>query len=295
MPANLTSKDAVNNYIFNSFLPEILGPNCPTKINLLTSFKGYVNKKISDAIMSEELAIRWLPDLLKKLEDRLSDWNSLGIPYPCCPSEQNKELMLTWRHPKYKEITGYNSLSENFIHILSWIEKLSSREFLIVCAVLLKGLGATKIFITDGPNDGGIDLIARVEQTPFNSLVFFVQSKTVQDKTKPISRDTVLMEYGKYLSLPHEEVYQRYRRALNVDRSSDGASYCYAVISNTEFHNSAKEISSKVGILLRSKIQTAYFLSHLVQAKDLERIRCDLKNYLGVDLTLNLSNKIILN
>ena len=103
------------------------------------------------------------------------------------------------------------------------------------------------------------------------------------------------MEYGKYLSLPHEEVYQRYRRALNVDRSSDGASYCYAVISNTEFHNSAKEISSKVGILLRSKIQTAYFLSHLVQAKDLERIRCDLKNYLGVDLTLNLSNKIILN
>lgn len=280
--------------MFNVFLPWIVGPDCPTRINLLTSFKGYINSKIADTIKSEELAIKWLPDLTKKLDSRLFDWNSLGIPYPFWPSDENKELMLTWRHPKYEELTGYKPLNDNFINIINWIEKLNAREFLIVCAVLMKGLGASKIFITDGPSDGGIDLIARIEQSPFNSIVFFVQAKTVQDKTKQISRDTILMEYGKYLSMPHEEVYQKYRRALDVDRSSDGASYCYAVISNTEFHNSAKDISSKIGILLRSKIQTAYFLSHIVQATDLDRIKMDLKNYLGVDLTLNLSTKIVL-
>jgi len=294
VPANLNSKEIVNNFLYTSLIPEITNKNCPTKLNLLTSFKGYLSTKVSDAIKSEELAIRLLPDLIKKLNTRLDDWNSLGVPYPCWQSDENDELIITWKHPKYEEKTGYIALTENFINVLHWIGTLNSREFLIVCAVLLKTLGATKIFITDGPNDGGVDLIARIEQTPFNSLVFFVQSKTVQDKSKVITRDTVLMEYGKYLSLPHEEIYQKYRRALDLDRSCDGVSYCYTIIANSDFHNSAKDISAKVGVLLRSKIQTSYFLSHVVSASDLERIKHDLKDSLNADLSLNLSTKIML-
>lgn len=292
MPTNLNPKEVLNDYIFSTLLPVITHQDCPKTLNLLTSLKLFLGKKINNEIQKEELAIKWMPDLIRRLTVRLEDWNSLGIPYPCCISEENDKSIITWKHPRYEEFTGFPSISENFIGIMQWVDTLNSREFLIVCAVLLKTLGATKIFITDGPNDGGLDLIARIERSPFNSIVFFVQSKTVQNKASLITRDTVLMEYGKYLSLPHEDIYQRYRRALDLDRSADGVSYCYSIMANSEFHNSAKEISCKIGVLLRSKIQISYFLSHIVDTAILEAVKTDLKDFLKADTTINIADKI---
>lgn len=291
MPENLSAKDCFKDFIFDKLLPEITSEKCPNKVNLSTRFKTYLCNKGVSSQRSEELSAEWMPALLKKVTEQLEDWSRLGIPYPFCQSDDQNDLFVTWRHPKYEELTGYVSISETFIGIIQWVESLSAREFLIACAVYLKTLGATKIYITDGRSDGGIDLIAKIERSPFNSVVFFIQAKTTQTG-ESISRDTILMEYGKYLSLPHEPVFQKYRQALEIEGSADGASYCYAIFANSSFQKSAKDISSKLGILLRSKIQLAYFLSQLLDKAIVEKISEDLNGMLKVDLSLNIADKI---
>jgi len=285
---DLKAKELINEFIYCALFPEITGQECPTKLNLLKSLKSHLNSKGIDAITIEELSAKWLPDLIRRVQRRLEDWIRLGVPFPCCQSDEQEGLLVTWKHPKYEELTGYTAISERFIRTLEWIGSLSPKEFLVACAIYLRLLGATKIFITDGPRDGGIDLIARIERTPFNSVIFFVQAKT----SSIIARDTVLMEYGKYLSLPHEEIYQKYRKALEVDSAADGASYCYTVFANCEFHNSAKEISSKIGVLLRSKIQIAYFISQALDIDALVQFTAELKAYLKADLSLNIAARL---
>lgn len=291
MSENLSAKDCFNEFIFSFLMPFITSQACPNIINLSTRFKIFLCNKGIGNQRSEELSVEWMPALLRKLKEQLEDWVRLGVPYPCYQSDDRDDLFVTWRHPKYEELTGHIAISEKFVGVFEWLEALSAREFLLACAVYLKLLGATKIFITDGPNDGGIDLIAKIERSPFNSVVFFVQAKTNQNG-QPVARDTVLMEYGKYVSLPHDQVYHRYRKALEIDGSADGASYCYAIFTSGAFHKSAKEISSKLGILLRSKVQIAYFLSQALDRIILEQISKELKDMLKIDLTLNVAVKI---
>lgn len=288
MSTNINSKELLKEFIFNSFMPSITKNDCPTKINLRTMLKDYLFGQEMSLIKSEDLASRLMPDLIRRILERLDLWANLGVPFPCFQSDEKEELFVTWRHQKYEELTGYPAISENFISILEWVQSLSAREFLLPCAIYLKMLGAKKIFITDGPRDGGIDLIAKIEKSPFNSVSFFVQAKT----GSRITRDAVLMEYGKYLSLPHEDIYQRYRRALEVDRSGDGASFCYAIFANCEFQNGAKEISSKLGVLLRSKIQIAYFLSQRFDGEVLKKAKDGSELNLKADLSLNISEKL---
>lgn len=283
------TKELLNNYLFFCLLPEVTNLKCPTKLNVRIHFKDYLCKQGIEPQASEELSLSQLHYLLDKIINHLDDWIRSGVPYPFWQSEEQDELFITWRHSKYEELTGYCPITEKFISILQWLERLSSREFLIACAVYLKILGATKIFITDGPHDGGIDLIGKIEQSPFNSLIFFIQAKT----GTLITRDAVLMEYGKYLSLPHEKIYQQYREVLGVDRSVDGASYCYSIFGNCSFNPPAKGISSKLGILLRSKIQIAHFLSKIYEAEALEKIKQNLlSDCIRPDLSLNIAEKI---
>lgn len=288
MSADLKQKEVLNEFIFSVLLPLMTRQECPTKLNLLRNLVRHLCDKGVNAKISDEIAVQWLPDLLRRFLLRLEDWGRLGVPFPCCQSEEKKELFITWRHPKYQELTGLAAISESFICILRWIESLSPREFLLAGAAYLKVLGATRIFITDGPRDGGIDLLGKIERTPFNSIVFFVQAKTAD----LVTRDTVLMEYGKYLSLPHEEIFHKYRDALDIKGSADGVSYCYSIVANCEFHNSAKEIASKIGILLRSKIQIAYFLSQVFDIETLNNAKVELKDLLRADLTLNIANRL---
>lgn len=162
---------------------------------------------------------------------------------------------------------------------------LSSRGFLFPCIAVLKALGAEKIFITDGPRDQGIDIIARLEGGPLQSVALFVQVKTTKSV---ISRDTLLMEYAKYLALPHTKKYQLYRKALGLDSSVDGAAYCYMVMTNQGFARSSREIAAHLGILLRSRIQIAYWL---VQKTTLDSLRA-IESELGTDLPADLGRNL---
>lgn len=292
MSKDLNHKEIVNDFIFSHLMPVITSHSCPKILNLQSCIKEYLNSRLDDEILREELALKLMPDLIRRLNIRLEIWNRLGIPYPFRPKEDDEKCLITWQHQKYEELTGFQPVPQKYIEVMDWIDNLNSSEFLIACCVYLKVIGATKIFITDGSGDCGVDVIARVERSPFNSFVFFVQSKTVQNKTATLSRDLVLKEYGKYLSLKHEEIYQRYRRALGLDTSEDGVSYCYTILANCDFHNSAKEISAKIGALLRCKIQLSYFISQYFNATQLNEIKNNMKNNLKPDLTYNLADKI---
>lgn len=291
MPSDVTAKEYVNEFVFSYLMPKVTKIECPTKLNIRMHFKSYLCNKGFESQKGEDLSVKWMPVLLNKISHQLDDWTKTGVPFPCCQSDEKEELYITWKHPKYKELTGYSPISENFISVLQWIGSLSSREFLIACAVYLKMLGATKIFITDAPSDCGIDLIAKIEKSPLNSMIFFVQAKT----GTLITRDTVLMEYGKYLSLPHEKINQHYREALDIDQSGDGAIYCYSIFANCSFNPPAKGISAKLGILLRSKIQIAFFISQIYTEKTLQQIKLNLGANLKNDLSLNIAERITSN
>lgn len=292
MSKDISHKEIINEFIFSHLIPVITSNFCPKVLNLQSYIKEYLNSSLSDEILREELALKLMPDLIRRLNLRLQVWSRLGIPYPFWPKEDDEKCLITWQHHKYEELTGFAPVQKNYIEVMGWVSDLNSKEFLVACCVYLKAIGATKIFITDGSGDCGIDVIAKVEGSAFNSFVFFVQSKTVQNKTATISRDTVLKEYGKYLSLRHEEIYQRYRRALELDNSDDGVSYCYTILANCDFHNSAKEISARIGALLRCKIQLSYFISQHFNATQLNEIKNNLKNNLRPDLTYNIADKI---
>ena len=74
----------------------------------------------------------------------------------------SEDLYICWFHHKFEEETGFEGLPTTFSWVLEWLDNLSPREFLIPCAMYLKLLGASKIFITDSSGDEGIDCLGVV-------------------------------------------------------------------------------------------------------------------------------------
>jgi hypothetical protein len=73
-----------------------------------------------------------------------------------------------------------------------------------------------------------------------------------------------------------------------LENHVDGACYCYVIFTNQTFHDASKEISSKLGILLRSNLQIAYYLS---QQYSFEQLR-DFKERMNLDFKANFELNI---
>lgn len=283
------SKELVNKFIYDKLLPDVLRGATKKSINVSRLFKDFLSDKdISGNV--DEISEKYLPEIIRKIDLKSEELEKLGIPKFLDKDETRDAYYLIWRHDDFRERTGIEPLPEDFTEVLDWIESLSSKEFLIACAVTLKIMGANKIFITDSSGDEGIDCIGLVESDALKSTILYVQSKTTSNGD--ITRDTVLMEFGKYLSLPHTKKYQEYRSALGVDGFLDGASSIYLFISNSEFKPPAREVAKNLGILLRSKIQLALWLSQRTSRQNLDDIYEKLKLMLNADLSRDISRHI---
>ena len=170
-----------------------------------------------------------------------------------------------------------------------WLGTLTPRGFLLPCVLFLKTLGASRVFVTDGPNDEGVDIIGRIGEGALQSTTLFCQVKT---QNAHVGREQLLTEYGKYLALPHTKKYQRYREALGLDQSVDGSSYLYVFMTNQGFAIPSRQIARSLGILLRSRIQIAHWLSQHMTVAEL----VDVQRVIGVepvaDVTRNLADLI---
>ena len=229
--------------------------------------------------------------LNRRLLDVVEEWSRLGIPCPIGWSEDS-DLWLTWRHPKYVELTGQLGLHRKYIFSLNWLSTLNAREYLLPGVLFLKILGCDPIYVTDGPNDEGIDCIGRIAEGPLRSTIVFLQVKTRQGNQNRMGRDVVLQEYGKYLMLAKTTKYRDYLDALKFDEIRDGSANLFLMVSNVEFDPRGTEIARDLGVILRSRRQIAYFLSMHFTMRGLVDAKRKVKIPSTPDLSTNLSTEL---
>lgn len=284
-------KEAVNRFVFDELITRALSQDPPQTFNLEQQFASFLIAGSFNRLRAEEEAEKQTSLIRRRLDDVLSEWRLQGVPTPIEYAE-NEEVLLTWKHIHYQATTGYPALSKDFIEIYEWLSELQSREFLLVCVTFLKLLNCDPIFVTDGPRDEGIDCIGKIADGPLRSVAIFVQSKTRENDLAMFGRDILYQEYGKYATLPKTDKYREYLKALRFEDIRDGSGALYLVLSNGEFKREAQDVAKHLGILLRSKRQLAFFLSHNAAAKELRALQVEQIIPNGPDLGTNLAGKI---
>ena len=266
---SVSGRAKINEFIFDKLFDSVCKVDCPQTVNVQRAFRDHLSLLPTLKPQADELAEKWRPNLLEQIERVLVEhWANLGVPRPLSFLD-DRDTLVTWRHPKFAELSGLEPPTNEFFSIFQWLGRLSSQQFLVPCVCLLAFLGADPIFITEGSGDGGVDCIGRIKDGPFRSGCLFVQAKT---SSTTIKREIILTEYSKYLILPRLEKYKIYCENLGVKNSSDGAAFAYLIISNSEFNGPARKAASHLGVLLRSRSQLAYWLSARFSLPELDEI-----------------------
>lgn len=290
LKGSLGGREAVTQFIYENLLPDLLSVDSPEAFNLQTSFASYLKERADSQtkLEADEHAEKWLGNLRTILEKELESWQIRDVPQPAW-IDPDQRTLITWKHPNFETFTGFPSPGIEYFAILDWLTGLNASEFLVPNAVFLAHLGADRIYFTEGRGDEGIDLIGTIDNGPLKSTCIFIQAKTKANHSR-ISRDTVLLEYAKYILLPRTEKFREYRRTLNIDSSIDGNAIIYVITANTGFDNSAREVARQLGILLRSHIQLARFVQ--LKYNTIEQVR-EMHTRLKPHLKPDLSNNIV--
>ena len=288
-----TPKEAVKRFVSEKLITPALTPNPPETFNLEQQFAAFLATGSFNRFRAEEEAEKQINFIRRQLGDALNEWSRLGIPSPVQFTE-NEEVLLTWKHNHFQQITGHRAISRNFIEIYEWLSGLQSREFLLACVSFLKLLRCDPIFITDGRGDEGIDCIGKIADGPLRSVAVFIQSKTKENDLEKLGRDALFQEYGKYAVLPKTDKYREYLNALRFKEILDGSATLYVMLSNVEFKREAQEVAKNLGILLRSKRQLAFYLSLNLQSNELRALQANHTIPNGPDLSTNIAAKICL-
>jgi hypothetical protein len=97
------------------------------------------------------------------------------------------------------------------------------------------------------------------------------------------------LEYAKFRDLQRTGQFTEYLAALGKGNSADGRAACYAMIASAEFKEPAREYARREGILLRSRRQTAFWLSQSFKLDSLTQLRKELSTTLVPDLSRNIA------
>ncbi len=281
---------AVRDFVYNKLIDTAVTLDPPATLNVRSQFANFLVKESFNSLVADEEAERQSSLLHRQLHDACNEWIDIGLPAPIGYAD-NPDVVLTRKHARYREITGYEPLSLSFIETYHWLSSLGPREFLLPCAVFLKIIGCDPILLTDGPRDEGIDCIGKIADGPMRSIVIFVQAKTT---TRPhsLTKNVLYVEYGKYAMLPKRPKYREYLRALNVEKSRDGSADVYFFVTNGEFRNDTQDVARQLGILLRSVRQLAHFLSIHSTPEQLREMQSEIALPSRPDLDTNMASRI---
>jgi hypothetical protein len=251
------SSSEVSEFSYHRIWDSAVASGVPERLNLRAEFVGFLKSRGYVGVVAEEYAERNIGLLLTKILKVCEEWAALGIPSPLHVADQTGTL-ITWKHPKFENVSGLPKLSENFCDVWRWVKDCREREFLFCCAAYLFLLGCSRIFVTDTSGDGGIDLIGIHEAEPFRGMCFLVQAKTAMSD---VGKESLFSDYTKYLLLRHTAKWDDYRKALGIDKTSDGVGVIYIFASNQEFNPAIIQAARDLPIMLRSGRQLAHSLS----------------------------------
>ena len=194
------TKNAVYRFVDEKLIGAALDTDPPTTLNIPRQFTNFLLEAEFTQLDAEEEAEKQITFVRRILDISLNQWSGMGLPTPVGYTDNNENILLTWKHERFTNVTGNKPLSSKFVETYAWLVGLGSREFLFPCAVFLKVIGCDPIFITDGSRDEGIDCIGKISVGPIRSLLVFVQCKTKEVDRKSLSKGVIYQEYGKYAS-----------------------------------------------------------------------------------------------
>ena len=229
----------------------------PDRLNARTELVSFLTAKGHVKIIAEEFAEKNIGRLLTNVERVCEQWEALGIPRPLYLNDQMGTI-ITWKHPKYQNISGRQPLSPEFCAVWQWVKSCRERDFLFCCAAYLFQLGCGRIYVTDTRGDGGIDLIGVHDAGPLRGICFFVQAKTAGGE---VGKESLYSEYTKFLLLRFNSRWHEYQRAAGLDNVSDGVGLVYLFASNQEFNPAVMQAARDLPIMLRSGRQIAHCLA----------------------------------
>ena len=280
------AEKAATRFVLESLERSALRIDGPKTINIHAAFAAFLEGHGVDRLVAGELAEQQFALVRRKVVAQVERWRSQGVDSPMDLVLENEVMLVTWRHDRFEELTGFPQSQVDFIEVHEWIGDQKGSDFLIPCLAFLKSMSCDPIFITDGARDEGIDCIGLISRGALKSTVVFVQARS---SSSLFDGDPLLQEYAKYASLPRTEKYMRYLDALGLGRLKDGAAFLYAVLINSDFKYSAQQNAARLGVLIRSRRQIAQVVSPIA---NVERLG-DWKNRLAIpakgDLTTNVS------
>ena len=113
-----SSKEAIKTFIDDTLISAVIDLDSPETLNILQQFTNFLVGAELNKYLAEEEAEKQKTLLRRRLEDDRYQWFSIGIPAPITYVD-NSDVVLTWKHPHYREITGHESLSPSIYRNLS--------------------------------------------------------------------------------------------------------------------------------------------------------------------------------
>lgn len=277
---------AVQRFVLESLETTVLRQDTPQTINIDLAFSQFLVAHGVEGLIAAEVAEEQRPFVRRKVKEYIGRWSGQGVLTPVNFIVESDEVVVSWRHDRFAALTGADAPGQEFVAIFEWLKEQTNRDFLLPCLCFLKLLGCDPIFVTDGARDEGVDCIGLIASGGLRSTAIFIQARS---RNELISGDPLLQEYAKYAALPRTQKYMQYLDALGIPKRQDGASFLYAVLTNSDFKYAAQQNAARLGVLLRSRRQIAQSLSLHVERSTLERLKRELRLPTGGDLTTNFA------
>ena len=283
----MTRSELRTQFVSDVLLPTVLCPGHRPALNLCLEFRDFLQARNYPRERATELADDELVPLIKAVETRMREWDEQGVPRPLYVTDQ-EAVFVTWAHKSFRKYAGRaEPIDRNYCEVLRYVGAATPKQFLVLSALWLRCLGCRRIFVSDGPHDGGVDVFGAISEMGLRSLVVLVQSKTSSSR---ITSDTITREHSKYRMLldPSSPRFPLYKRALNVQANRDGMSAVYLLLANKTFDVGAQRAARTLGLLLRSPQQITQLLSTRYSLDKIEGIVTRTVPGLRADLTRNL-------
>ena len=282
----MTRNELRAQFIADVLLPTVLSPEHRAAFNLRIEFRKFLQTRDFPRERASEVAEEELIRLVRAIETRMREWDEQGVPRPLHATDQ-EAVFVTWAHGSFVRYAGHMTIDRNYCEILQYVRTAGPKRFVILSALWLRCLGCRRILVSDGPHDGGVDVLGVIGSGGLRSLAVFVQSKTSSSK---VNRDTIAKEHSTFsaLAVPTNHRFAAYRKALNIETHEDGTATVYLVLSNNSFDGGARKMARTLGLLLRSPQQIAQLLSRRYSLRRIEEIVEVVAPSVRADLTRNL-------
>jgi hypothetical protein len=288
---NVKPAAAINEYIWDQLDPMLLSSDCPPLINIEVRFASFLRaSKNIKQLPAQNLAEKWKSDLLRKVQNYLDDWTIQRGHEPAAPYAESVNELITWRNPRFEEITGRKPIHDNFVEVAEWLRSMNGKDFLFAAALCLKELGSTEIYITDSPGDGGIDLIGFCKEGPLSAFFFLVQAKT--GGGKGLSRDTVLQEYGKFKATMRSNESSQYNELFYRTAKVEGRALIYLFCTNMNATQASAQAARDLGIPVRPFRSLALSLCKFGTKSELSQRLVEIRQKLKRDLDYNIAQDL---